>query len=103
MSNIEKSSRREFLQRSGGSVLSAGAGILLPTILTSRALGATGFLPASERIRIGCIGVGNQGMGNLKALNGHVVAVCDVDKTHAEAAKAHVEKSGTGKCAIYHD
>jgi predicted dehydrogenase len=77
--------RREFLRRSGAA---AAVGIAFPTVLAGRASRAA----ASERIRLGFIGVGNQGTNNLKDFlklkDAEVVAVCDVDKERlAKAAK----------------
>lgn len=52
---------------------------------------------ASERIRLGMIGVGNQGQNNLKEFLPHVVAVCDVDRERRDRAAAAVQKAN-GKC-----
>src|SRR5262249_48159109 len=83
--------RRNFLK----GTLAAGAALAFP--LTLR-----GDDKPSERIRIGVIGVGGQGTGNMKAHLKNVVAVCDVDSDHLGKAKAAVEKAG-GKCAAYGD
>ena len=53
----------------------------------------------NERIRIGCIGVGGMGTGNMKSFMNHpeveVVAVCDVDSDNLGKASATVlKKSG---------
>ena len=47
----------------------------------------------SERVRVGCIGVGNQGKPNMNAIKENVVAVCDVDKDRLAAAAAELEKA----------
>jgi predicted dehydrogenase len=47
----------------------------------------------SETPRVGCIGVGGQGIGNMRAVLKHVVAVCDVDSDHLAKAAGIVEKS----------
>jgi predicted dehydrogenase len=96
---MRKTTRRQFLQGSSAATL----GLALPAIVPARALGLGGFQAASERIRIGMIGVGNQGMGNLKAFMKNVVAVCDVDKTRVAAAKEAVEKANGGECTPYAD
>ncbi|MDP6047415.1 MAG: twin-arginine translocation signal domain-containing protein, partial [Phycisphaerae bacterium] len=88
MNNIR---RREFLK--GVSVAAAGiAG--LPTIIPSSAFGAGGAAPPSERIVMGCIGVGGQGTGNMRAFLGRkdvqVISVCDVDANHRRRAAKHV-------------
>jgi len=93
--------RRDFLRRTAG----AGVALSLPTIIASCARGvrAKGIPPASERILIGCIGVGNQGSGNLKAFLKDVIAVCEVDKDRLAAAKDRVEKNNGNSCAAYGD
>jgi predicted dehydrogenase len=59
--------------------------------------------PANDRIRIGCIGVGNQGRGNLGAHLRNTVAVCEVDRTRLEAARDRVQQANGGTCAAYND
>src|SRR6267378_7068949 len=87
MSQQRKFSRRDFLKASGGVSLGVGAGLALPNIFLNRTRAATGENP-SEFVRVGFIGVGGQGLANLKAMMKNVAAVCDVDKNHlAEAAK----------------
>jgi len=94
---IQKSttSRRQFLK---GSVAAA---IGLPTIVPASVFGAN---PPSDRITVGCIGVGGKGSGNMRAFNGNpgaqVVAVCDVDADHRERARRSVGLSGE---ACYND
>jgi predicted dehydrogenase len=95
----ERITRRDFLRRTGG----AGLALALPTIITGNALGGPGVPPASERILIGMIGVGNQGSGNLKAFMKDVIAVCEVDKTRLAEAKDKVEKANGKPCAAYGD
>ena len=61
---------------------------------------AAGFQePASERLRIGCIGVGGRGtlVGNTACRLGQKVACADVDQQHAERF------AGTDQCAAYTD
>ncbi len=95
MSGFRHISRRRFLK---GSL---AAGFAIPAIVPAQALGRQGT-PPSERVRIGCIGVGNQGMNNLGAFLPDVVAVCDVDQEHLAAAKARVQ-GNSGRCAVYSD
>ena len=95
----QRISRRDFLRRTGG----AGLALSLPMIITNNALGAPGVPPASERIHVGMIGVGNQGGGNLKAFMKDVIAVCEVDKNRLAEAKAKVEKANGKTCAAYGD
>ena len=89
--------RRTFLK---GAALAA----LAPAAVARRALAR----PApSERVVLGCIGVGGMGTANMNAFlacpDVEVVAVCDVDAKHCAAAKARVEKqySGTSKSGTY--
>lgn len=81
-------SRREFLK---GSAAVAGAAFAWPTIVPSSVFGAAA---PSNRLAIGCIGLGGQGSGNMKAFNGkkgcEVVAVCDVDADHLDKARQAV-------------
>src|ERR687894_393350 len=93
--------RRAFLKRVG---MASGIGSLtpFPTIIPASALGAGDTPPPSERIRIGHIGVRNQGTANLKALMKHTVAVCDVDRDVLGKAKALAE-TGTGRTITAYD
>ncbi len=98
-------SRRRFLANAAG--VSAGL-VGFPYIIRSTALGADGAVAASERITIGCIGVGSQGSGNMNGFLGkkdaRVVAVCDVDKRNLNGAKSAVDKRyGNSDCATYSD
>lgn len=101
-----KSSRRDFVKRSVSVV--AGA-FVLPQIIPSSALGMGGKTAPSERIVIGSIGVGSQGMSNLKDFlklkNGlQFVAVCDVDKHHLAVAKETIDLANKNSdCRIYGD
>lgn len=96
-------SRRQFLRESGGFLAGVGASLTLPAAVYRTVLGSADQPAPSERVRIGCIGVGNQGRGNMKQHLKNVVAVCDVDKTRLGEAKGQVEKV-TGKgCEAYGD
>ena len=69
--------RRSFLR----STAAAGAGFAIPAIVPSSVFGKTA---PSNRITMGCIGVGGMGMSNLSSFLGYsdvqIVAVCDVEK-----------------------
>jgi predicted dehydrogenase len=69
--------RRKFLKGALGTVG-------FPYIVSSSALGKDGAVAPSQRIVMGCIGMGGQGLYNMRAFMGNddveVVAVCDVDK-----------------------
>jgi len=81
--------RRDFLK--GVAVVAAA-----PYVITSSALGAGGQAPASERIVMGCIGVGGQGSGDMPRFLSYgdvqVVAACDVDAARRDAARNAVER-----------
>src|SRR5688500_8859140 len=78
-------SRRNFLRATGNIAL--GLGVVGPNIFLNRTKAATGQNP-SEFIRVGFIGVANQGNVNLGGLMKNAVAVCDVDQTHLKTAQA---------------
>jgi predicted dehydrogenase len=63
---------------------------------------------ASDRIVMGCIGVGSQGSGNMGGFLGkkdvQVVAVCDVDKKNRDRAKKRADdKYNNNDCKAYLD
>jgi len=98
---LHASSRREFLK-------TAGAAVSIPYIITSAALGNADRAPASERIVLGGIGIGNMGSGDQEAFlnRGDVqyVAVSDVRKATRAKAKAKAdEKNGNTDCQEYGD
>ncbi|MBL9122104.1 MAG: Gfo/Idh/MocA family oxidoreductase [Planctomycetaceae bacterium] len=97
MANQASIPRRRFLQQSGG--LAAAAWLTGSLGAAQRVRGAA----PSDQIRIGHIGVGNQGGNNLKALLQQTVAVCDVDSTRLAAARERVEKANGGTCAAFSD
>jgi predicted dehydrogenase len=84
--------RRAFLKHAG----SALAGLVAaPTFVPASALGRDRQRPApSNRITLGCIGVGGQGTSNLNNFlrlpEIQVVAVCDVDGERRDAAQRRV-------------
>ncbi|MHC4559096.1 MAG: hypothetical protein ACYS80_17540, partial [Planctomycetota bacterium] len=94
----------------------------MPYVITSSALGGAGKLPASERLVMGCIGMGGQGTagmgwrsagpevpntnwvpkGGFMARGVHVVAVCDVNKNYLKRAKFIVDQEyGNSECKAY--
>jgi hypothetical protein len=99
--------RRKFLRRAAGT---AGALAAAPYVITSTALGGEDRPPASERIVMGGIGIGNQGGGDLGAFLGRkdvqYVAVCDAKRGVREGvnAKGKVDKYyGNKDCQAYSD
>jgi len=102
--------RRQFLKSSAAAATSAA--LFGPTIVPASVFGAEA---PSERIVVGCIGVGRMGLGDMREVLGfkqaQVVAVCDVDSKRIKHAKQLVEThysrqstTGTYKgCATYRD
>ncbi|MDP2112597.1 MAG: gfo/Idh/MocA family oxidoreductase, partial [Bacteroidota bacterium] len=88
-----KSTRRSFLRNS----LSAVAGtMVLPHIIPSSAMGMNGVVPPSDRLVLGSIGVGSQGISNmrgfLKFKEVQLVAMCDLDTRNLAKASAIVNQ-----------
>ena len=80
----------------------------LPYFIPSSALGKAGFEAPSNRITIGCIGVGNQGTSNMRGFleksEAQIIAVCDVDVKHRDRARDIVnEKYENNDCTGYSD
>ena len=70
--------------------------MVLPHIIPSSAMGMNGVVPPSDRIVMGSIGVGSQGVSNmrgfLKFKEVQYVALCDLDANNLEKASAMVNK-----------
>ena len=101
----QRINRRQFLKRATGAAVAAAG---FPYIVRSSALGKAGRLAPSNRITMGCIGMGIQGTGNMRAFLGQedvqVVAVCDVRKSQREQAKNIVDQHyGSQNCTAYND
>jgi len=77
MSNRKKINRREFLG-------SAAAASLALTVVPRNVLGGPGFVPPSDKITLGYIGCGTQGLREMTSLIANpalqIVAVCDPNK-----------------------
>jgi predicted dehydrogenase len=99
----QSTSRRQFLKRS--SLLAAGTSLggTLPGLFAANFTRAAESNSPNEQIRIGCIGVGNQGRGNLKQHVKNVTAVCEVDSQRLGEARETVEKETKKPCAAYAD
>jgi len=96
-----RQSRRRFLVGTLAAVAS-------PQIVPAAALGRNNQPPPSERIAVGCIGLGNRGPTLMKAFlaqkDTRVVAVCDVWGKQRENAKRTVDQHyGDSSCAAYVD
>jgi predicted dehydrogenase len=96
--------RRHFLK-------AAGSAAILPSVLPARAAQSSSSgsgTSANNKINLGVIGMGWQGPWNTKnflALDDcQVIAACDIDKDHLQAAKQMIDDNyGTSDCATYHD
>ena len=102
MSEVKRIDRRKFLKGAVG----VGAGLGLFHVVPASALGRDKRPAPSNRIVMGCIGLGGQGSGNMGAFLGQpdtqVVAVCDVDKNHLAGAKNTVDQHyGNSDCTTY--
>jgi predicted dehydrogenase len=97
--------RRDFLRSAAGAAM---AGAVFPQLIPASALGRAGRVPPSERIVMGCIGIGLQGFGDMSAFMSipevQMVAICDVKSTMRERAKKAVDAHyGNNDCATYND
>ena len=97
--------RRRFLQT---KFAAAAALTAFPSIIPASALGKAGSIAPSNRITIGCIGVGPRGravMGDfLRRADARVAALCDVAQMNLDRARDKVkEKYQNSDCATYHD
>jgi predicted dehydrogenase len=98
-------SRRQFLKKATGTA--AGA-MVLPYFVPSSVLGGASSVLPSNRVTMGCIGVGWQGGINMESFLGQedcrILAVCDVDKNHLQDAVNSVNGHYKNKdCAAYSD
>lgn len=96
--------RRQFLKRS----VALAAVVAVPAIISASARGAEDKPAPSNRVAMGCIGLGIQGMGNMRAFRGNsdvqVVAVCDVHEAQRLAGKKAVDDAYENKaCAALKD
>lgn len=101
MPSKRKSTRRDFIK-------TASAAIAVPYIITSAALGNQDRAPASDRIVMGGIGIGNMGNGDQGAFLGRgdvqYVATCDVRKGVRENSKNRIDGHYKNKdCTAYND
>ena len=96
-------SRRQFLRNTAV----AGA-LAFPHIVPSSVLGNAGNVAPSNRIVLGCIGLGTQGTANLRQFlrqkDVQVVSVCDVRESQCDKARDVVQKHyGSNGCTSYSD
>ncbi len=98
---MKRISRRSFLK--AGSLAGVAAAIGFPTIIPSKAFGA------NDKIVMAAIGVGGQGTNIMRGFLAdtnrvQMVAVCDVDRNHRQAAADIInEKYGNKDCKQFGD
>ncbi len=98
---MSKTTRREFIQ-------AASASLAIPYIITSTALGNDERAPASDRIVMAGIGIGNMGQGDQGAFLGRkdvqYVGACDVRQSVRETARRKInEHYSNSDCQVYND
>jgi predicted dehydrogenase len=95
----KKVKRRNFLKKS--SLLAVTSVLAAPSIVPFSVFGSNS---PSNRITIGSIGTGGMGTGNLRGFlnqpSAKVLAVCDVDRSHREAAR---QLAGLNETDSYND
>lgn len=87
---------------------SAAAVVGFPYLVPSSVFGADGSVAPSNRIVMGCIGVGGKGIGDMRAFlqkpQVQIVAVCDVDAKRRNKARDTVnEHYGNRDCLACND
>jgi predicted dehydrogenase len=102
-----RDNRREFLRKAALAVTGA-ATATLPAVVSPRAFGNPTSAAPSDRVRLGFIGVGNRGGGNLGNFldmldRVDVVALCDVDSNYLSENLRRVEAKTKKKCIGYRD
>jgi predicted dehydrogenase len=111
-SKSKPASRREFIRKTATTAAVLAAAPLVRPKLFGQAPAAGNVLGANNRITVGFIGVGGQGMNaharimkaNAQANNVALVAVCDVWDKRIRAAKEFIEKDNPGaKVETYGD
>ncbi|MHC4574104.1 MAG: Gfo/Idh/MocA family protein [Planctomycetota bacterium] len=102
---MKKINRRKFLKKTAAAVTGT---IAFPYIVPSPALGANGSVAPSNRIVMGCIGVGGKGTGDMRGFilkpQVQIVAVCDVQAELRDRARNMVNEYYNNKgCTAYND
>jgi len=112
MSRAKYLSRRQFLRGTAAGIAAFAAG---PSIIPASALGAGGLAAPSNRINVGLIGCGGQGLNDLGSCmwggETQVVGVCEVDRNKRERGQRMVnqhygERMKLGNyrgCSAYND
>ncbi len=100
----EKITRRNFLR----GTVTLGASLGFPYFVPSRLLGAESMTPPSEKIVMGCIGLGSMGSGHVRGFlaqeDVRIAAICDLRKAFRRKAKQTVDAHyGNSDCETYPD
>lgn len=97
----KQSTRRQFLRT---STVAATSGLLMPGWFSLARTMEQETKQPNDRPRVGCIGLGGMGRGDARAVRryGDILAICDVDREHAEAARNDKQLNAT-KAEIYED
>jgi predicted dehydrogenase len=98
-------SRRGFVRGAAGALMAA---TVFPAIMAGSARGKDGAVAPGNRITLGVIGCGPQGLGDLQNFlaqaDCQVVAVCDLKNDQlAQACAAVNNQYGNKDCRTYHD
>lgn len=102
--------RRDFIKKTATVAAAIAAAPLLRPTIYGQAPSTGKVLGANDRINVGFIGVGGQGMNahvaisskHAKETNISQVAVCDVYDKRTAYAKSFIEKAGTGANVTTH-
>ena len=95
--NKKLKSRRKFIKNlASASAMAFGAPFIVPSTVFAR----KGSVPPSDRIVMGCIGLGGQGRYNMRAFinqpDTQIVALCDVDEGTSEFHKMNMYPDSQG-------
>ena len=102
MAEKKNMNRRQFIKRTTGAII---GGFVFPSIIPSSVLGRSEGITPSDKITVGCVGMGGMGRENMKSFlneaDARVLAVCDVDADHLQRAKKEVDEFyGNSDCAV---
>ncbi len=105
MSQTNNVNRRQFIKHTARL---GTAALAFPYVVPDSALGKDAKTAPCNRVNLGCIGVGVQGTGDMKAFlqmnDVRVAAVCDVYKSQRQKAKRIVDHHyGNNDCMTYND
>lgn len=106
-SALGQDSRRDFIKKTATAAAAVAATSLLKTpIYGQNQAPSANVAGANNKLTVGYIGVGGQGMAHVRSMKGHasdsnieLVAVCDVWQKRIEGAKGYIG----GRCEGYDD